>query len=447
MLRSWPILLFAAATLVTLAIFGGYFYISGGAGIFSDGIGYYAPLRSLAFDGDLEVADEYQYFAATTSMPSGEPRWPNPIPRYSKYTVGMALVLSPFFLLGHLAVLCLRAVGVSVAANGLSWPYELFYSTGSLLLGICGLYLAYRAARAWVGQFPAALAVVGVWFASSLAYYLAVVPSMSHAVSQFLVSAFLYLTLTQDWLGERRARVLMGLTLGLATLVRPQDALFGVVPLALILLGSRTQGRGAPRDLLSLGWLGFGVGLAALLQLSVYRIQFGDLAHVPYLYEGAASGMSASFVWTSPKVASVLFSGFHGLFTWHPILLLAVVGLLWSVRTRQESIALLLAFLLQVALVSSWYNWWQGAAFGGRMFSSCTFVFVMGLASLWSHARQTWARRAAVLLTLGFIAWNALLVLQYTSRMIPAEAAVSVGLIIRNQFRVVPFFLERFAPK
>ena len=51
----------------------------------------------------------------------------------------MAVVLSPFFFIGHIVALFLQKWGVSVAANGFSWPYEFFYSTGSVILGIAGI--------------------------------------------------------------------------------------------------------------------------------------------------------------------------------------------------------------------------------------------------------------------------------------------------------------------
>jgi len=434
----------AVSCAATLAVFGMYFYLAGGVGVYSDGIGYYAPLRSIVFDGNLDVSNEYQYFAVTASKFSEEVRWPFPIPQYSKYTIGMAIVLSPFFFIGHIVALLLQGFGVSIAANGLSWPYEFFYSIGSVVFGICGMYLSYRAARIKFGLFPAVVATVGVWFASSLTYYLAIVPSMSHAVSQFLVSAFLYLTVTRDWLKEKRTALLMGFLLGLATLVRPQELLFIVVPVCLMLLKWKNNSRVVLKDLPVLCWMGCAVVLVVVLQLLVYVIQYGDLARIPYLIEGATDQRNTSFDWTHPQIASVLFSGFHGLFAWHPIILLSVIGAFLSLRKHQQSVALLLAFFLQVYFIASWYNWWQGASFGGRMFSSCSFIFVMGLAALWSRTKTSSTRQIAILSTSGFIVWNILLAMQYISRMIPAEETVLMGQIIVNQFKVIPFFLAKF---
>jgi hypothetical protein len=56
-------------------------------------------------------------------------------------------------------------------------------------------------------------------------------------------------------------------------------------------------------------------------------------------------------------------------------------------------------------------------------------------------------RRLVVLLTSGFIGWNILLAMQYVSRMIPVEEAVSMGQIVANQLKVVPFFFAKFIGK
>ena len=122
--RNAAVIALGLAAAATLAIFFANFYLRG-FGVYGDGLGYFAPLRSICFDHNLVVTDEYQGFAATSSRFGGGNRWPHPIiPEYSKYTVGMALVLAPFYLLGHLAALFLNLLHVPGATpNGLTWPY------------------------------------------------------------------------------------------------------------------------------------------------------------------------------------------------------------------------------------------------------------------------------------------------------------------------------------
>ena len=138
--------IFLLSSVICLAVFLTHFSLVR-FGIYSDGLGYFAPLRSLIFDKDLIVTNEYEYFASTSSYFGGGIRWTDPIPVHSKYTIGMGLALSPFFILGHLCTLVLNFFGQDIPVNGLSWPYELFYCLGSFLFGITGFIICYKGAK------------------------------------------------------------------------------------------------------------------------------------------------------------------------------------------------------------------------------------------------------------------------------------------------------------
>jgi hypothetical protein len=417
-------------------------FIFVGFGVFGDGMGYYAPLRSLWFDGDLKVTNEYDFFANSVSKFGGTPRTTDPLPEYSKYTIGLGLILSPFYFLGHLTASGLNILGIDVETNGLSWSYEFFYCLGSVALGITGLIIAYRAARHYFSRFASLVAVVGVWFATPLTFYLTLETSMSHAVSQFLMSLFLFVCVVRPWLNDHRQQLLLGLILGLGTLVRPQDFLFIIVPIVFGLHGQL-------KPLLNKNYLKaivLIISIALLLQIPqvfVYLWQYGKVEYIPYLREGSDLGYQASFNWFNPQLSKVLFSGYRGLMTWHPLILLAVIGLvILTCKLPILGSSLLAGFVVQLYLISAWWSWWQGASFGSRMFSNCSFIFVFGLAALWDYFRIRQWQRAAIALTGFFMAWNVLLVMQYESGMIPAETAISLVELYRNQLSVIPYFLN-----
>ena len=453
--------IFAMAIAVTVTLFLVNFALVG-FGVFGDGMGYYAPLRSLLFDGDLKVFNEYEAFSQTVSRFGGGIRvdLQKPIPEYSKYTLGLGLILAPFFGLGHLFALILQGLGLKVATNGLSWPYELFYCLGSISFAILGFILIYLTLRQWFSGWAALLAVIGVWFASALTFYITIESSMSHAVSMGLISSLFYLCLTTDWLKRTKIQILIGLVLGLATLVRPQDILFAIVPL-LILAFERSQQlskmvqlktpsqkflawlKFERHELAALAWIGLGIILLIIPQILVYIWQFGGLANIPYFQEGTAEGQGGSFNGLQPEIWNVLFSGFHGLFSWHPLLFVAIIGIV-QLTFKKPALGwtLLVPFLLQVYLVASWWCWWQGSSFGGRMFASCSFIFAFGLASLWDQRVSDRQRAWAIAITGFFIGWNGLLILQYKTAMIPSEADVPMTQIILNQAKVIPFFID-----
>ena len=114
--------------------------------------------------------------------------------------------------------------------------------------------------------------------------------------------------------------------------------------------------------------------------------------------------------WHDAALSAVLFSDWHGLFTWTPIVLLSVIGIvpLWQ-RDRQVATAVI------VLLLAAWYtnaavaDWWAGEAFGSRRFVSCVPLFVLGLAALAARYRRT----VVVSVVAVAIALNCLLLFQY----------------------------------
>lgn len=455
--------LFWVGVALTLGVFLLKFAVTG-FGVFGDGLGYYTPLRSLGFDGNLRVDNEYRYYAETAVHFRGASRVPGPIPEFSKYTLGLGIVLLPFFLLGHGLALLLNQLGVPVEANGMTWPYELLYCLGSLSLGIGALVLAYRVACRYFRPTACAIAVGGIWFASPLTYYLCIEVSMSHAVSAFLIALAMWITLTKPWLTLPQWAISLGLTLGFAAWVRPQDILFFSVPVLVGWWGYEMPGQ-TPTPL-TFAWqrswqklknpqfltaIALVLGATLLMQIPqilIYLWQYQGLTKIPYLEEGQARGFGGSFHWFQPALWQVLFSGHRGLFIWHPITFLSVVGLgtAWRFFPR-ISTSFLLAFSLQVYFIAAWWCWWQGASVGGRMFSNCTMIFVWGLAYLWQLFPSRRGRSWAVGITLFLIFWNALIIMQYQSAMIPPEDPVTFTQLYQNQFKVLPFFLEHLLKK
>ena len=464
---------FLIAIAVTLGIFLLKFFVTG-FGVYGDGLGYYTPLRSLLFDGDLRVDNEYSYYAETAGQFNSSPRVFGPIPEYSKYTVGLGMVLLPFFVLGHLVALILHQFNSAIPINGMSWPYELFYCLGSVSLGITGLALSYRFARHYFSHISCLLAVGGIWFASPLSYYLFLEVSMSHAVSAFLIALFLYGIFTKPWLTNGHWQIILGLAIAFAAWVRPQDVLFFLAPILVSAIRFETQllsnqqpglttisaihwGKISQTIFINVTKRKFWQPLLVMLtvtvlmqipQLLIYLWQYGGIERIPYLEEGQATGHGGSFNWLQPSLWQVLFSGHRGLFIWHPITLLAMVGLVlgWRLLPRLKTI-LLVTFLAQVYFISAWWSWWQGASVGGRMFSNCTFLFVFGIASFWQKfSRQRW-QKWAVFVTAFFAFWNMLIVLQYQSGMIPPEAPVTLVELYQNQFKVIPFFVSHLLEK
>lgn len=156
-----------------------------------DGVGYYAYLRSMALDGDLELGDEYAVFAGrgerVAQLMANRPRTetgraPNIWP------IGAPILWLPFFLVGHLLALLLAWAGTGVAVDGYSSPYITLLSFGNASYGFLALALSYAVCRRFYNRPVALLATLAIWFATSLTEYMYVHTTLSHPASTFTIA-------------------------------------------------------------------------------------------------------------------------------------------------------------------------------------------------------------------------------------------------------------------
>lgn len=407
----------------------------------SDEAKYFVHLRSLWFDGDVDYYNEYDDLMRRDPAAFGwlsELRDP-PSPtgrRLNDAPIGSAVLWAPFYIAADAGVVVARALGAEVERDGYGRPYVWAVCLASLFWGSLGLLLLYRSARLFCSASASRWALIGLWLGGPLVFYLYITPPMAHANSMFAVSLFVWL-----WLrGRGRERTMgqwaaLGAAGGLMVLVRELNWLM-LLPLGvdegMRLLGE-LRDRGATVVPAKLpGWALFGAVLAVVVapQFLVYWLLHRTLGPTPFIVDKFSS---------YPEfVLQVLVSGFHGLFSWHPVTFLGVIGLAVLAR-RQPVVAagLALAFLAQVLVIGSYATWWGGAGFGARRFINNTPAFMLGLAAL-LDAVPAARRRLAWLGIIALVVWNFGLALQYATGIIPREDPVAMRTIARNQFTEVP---------
>ncbi len=108
------------------------------------------------------------------------------------FSVGPAILWSPFLMVAHGGVLLYDHLGGQIPADGFSKPYRVAMAVGTALYGFLALLISFVLARRYVAERWAFLATLGIWFASSLPVYMYFNPSWSHAHSAFMVALFLW---------------------------------------------------------------------------------------------------------------------------------------------------------------------------------------------------------------------------------------------------------------
>lgn len=148
--------------------------------------------------------------------------------------------------------------------------------------------------------------------------------------------------------------------------------------------------------------------------------------------------------WTNPVPGSVWFSSDHGLFTWTPILVLSLIGLVLFLRIdRALAFYFLMVFAVFSYVLACYVNWDGISSFGNRFFISLGPAFIIGLAVLFDRIARGWAteRKAfitAALVVILFATWNIGFIFQWGDHLIPVRGPISWRTMVYNQFHVVP---------
>jgi hypothetical protein len=376
-----------------------------GARLQSDGFYYFAYLRSIAFDRDVNFMNDYRmlglgdktYLFQPTRTGHAESAW----------TIGPAILWAPFFATGHLVATRLQATGAAVSTDGTSFPYRQAVCIGSLFYGLLGCWFAYRFTRSFFPAQLAAAAVALTMSGSFMIWYLVKEPSMTHATSMACVAGFTWM-----WAATRDRRSLtawavLGLLAGLMALVRWQNALFALLPaidaLQSLVGAGRAGDRRALRDAAagSAAFLGCAI-IGFLPQMLAWKSIYGSLI--------ARSPVGPEIRWTDPHLVDILWSARNGLFSTTPILYLAAIGLAAFALARpaigRPAIAVTLVMIYFNACIQ---DWWGSAGFGGRRFDGVIPIFCLGLAAFVDHAARVVRRHATAAITavLALVAvWN-----------------------------------------
>ena len=415
-----------------------------------DGVEYYAYVRTLIIDGNLSFENEWQASNPTFKMThlDAEGRvLPQEYTRTghvaNQASVGPSLLWAPFFAVVHGIVRVSNRLGAHIPADGFSRPYIVSMAVITSLYGFLGLLLSFFLVRTHFEERWSFLATLGIWFASSLPVYMYFNPFWSHAHSAFSVALFLWYWNRTRGRRTKTQWVVLGLLAGLMIDNYYLNGMVLLVPLVESLRcywrawKAAGRGIGEPEGLLLSNILFLcAIGVALLPTFVTRQVLYGSPFETGY-------GLSA-WNWTHPALWQVLFSSNHGLLSWTPILIPALLGLFFLRKYDPEMAACFgLAFLGYYALVAAYPAWHGISAFGGRAFISLTPIFIVGLAATLTEIAQAIRGRrrvyAAACAGMAFIIlWNLGFIFQWGMHLVPPRGPISWREMAYNQIAVVP---------
>ncbi len=417
--------------------------------VHGDGVGYYAYLRAPLIQHNLRFEEDWRHANLGFTESRLDSTDQLNADQYTStgyvnnlFTVGPAILWSPFFLLAHVTVHIADWFGANIPADGFSLPYRALVAFGTAFYGFCGLLFSYFLARKYVDSSWAFLATVGTWLGSSLPVYMYFNPFWSHALSAFAVALFLWY-----WDHTRPGRTLtqwlvLGAISGLAVDVYFVNGVFLLIPCVESLrnyaANLRSKDGAAILRLLTSNVAFLAVfGFTMLPTLITRKIVFGGMLRF-------GSYTALPWDWRAPYWLSVLFSSEHGLLTWTPLLGLALLGLFLPSATAKAFKTYLILAVVAFCYVIFSYPYWHGmSSFGNRFLISLTPVYVSGLAFLLERVGRLFRSFQLAYLSQGlalalFAIWNLAFIFQWGTHMVPARGRISWSAMVRNQFVNVP---------
>lgn len=391
-------------------------------GITSDGCIYFAHLRSLIFDRDFDIAAELEVLRL-------RPR------NHYTVTMGAAVVWAPVYLLIWAADGIGQAAGFWIAPArvlpGLTGAYAQSALITSYVVAAAGLMALHVHLRRQFDRGTLLCASLLAFGATPVAWYAIYEPAMTHAASFGVTAAFLVASAIWIPAGLSIVRgLILGVLFAAIVVIRPQDGLFGVFPLVLAFDAVGWNLARAWQPVRATLLIALGAAPILILQLA-FLAALMAAQPIKLVGEGGYLRLSDSH-WMD-----VLFSSWHGFFSWTPIAYIAFVGtFFYFKRNRPWSIAALVVFASMCWISGSARDWSGSWAFGGRRFASMVAALLPGLAVVTSGIR----RKPLLLLvpvTIGVIAWNAALMSQVHHGLLPRDEPISFTTMMRQQADVL----------
>ncbi len=373
--------------ILTISYFSFGTYINKPYKIESDGKYYYQYLVSAFFDHDFDFTNNYRaekYEWMMTEIDHYDfrdqisPKTGKPV---NVFTLGPAVLWSPFFLIARIAGTVLNAFHCSVDLN--PWSKYVQYTTmySAVVYTIIGLYLLYKLLTQYFSDSVSKIVLWIILMATPLYYYAVFEVSMSHVYDFFTFSLMLFLLSRCSADSNIRFFTVLGFVSALHVLIRTQNILTVAIFSCLLIVQLLRDPQRSHMLWMKLGayFVTLVIGLLPIPLLNSYL--FGAPFVIP---QG-----NDFFKWSQPQVFPLLFSQRNGLFSHHPVLFLGLIGFLWLLAASRANTrrlfffgSLLFVFFVQVYVNSAAEDWWAGHSFGQRrlLFSLPLFAFGMGYA-------------------------------------------------------------------
>lgn len=331
---------------------------------------------------------------------------------YTRYTAGWAILHLPFYLVAE----AWAALG-GYERNGFSYPYMFMMLLGCYFYVILGLYVAQRVFRIFFGKGLAGLLLLILVFGTNYLFFARNQLGVSHLYEFMLIGVFICLLHSYFKKNTHIKALALGLCFGLMVLIRPPDAVFGLMFL-LWEAATLREFMARLRFWLSEKWLHtLLIGLSAFFVLSIQLVYWHKVSG-EWFINSYKNNPGEGLDLLTPYIVPFLFSFKKGWFLYTPMSALAFAGLFISLRRERNAPAIFFSCLLFLYVISCWTTWWYAGSFSSRAAIDMYIPLFTGLGFLILRVGKSLVRFVVYPLIAVFFVLNLFQTLQAERRII-----------------------------
>lgn len=326
------------------------------------------------------------------------------------YTLGMAVFYAPFFFIGHL-----WASFSDYPADGFSFPYQFCIANGMMLYILPGIFITRKILKLYFNDIVTSVTLILMLLGTSYFHQTIADEVGPHALMFTCFSILLWLTIKWHKNPTIKTGLTLGFVAGLTIIGRGSGVVIGLLPLLWGVYNKETLL--AKVDFVKKNIKSILVGAIGLLIIPLIQIIYWKLVTGKFIFNNYK--VTPGFDYFEPHIIKVFFSYRKGWFLYTPMIAFVFIGLgmLWK-KNKDIALPIILFFILNVYLISSWGTWWQGNSFACRYFveSYAILVLPLGYFVQWVLAKK-WRIFALSPIAAFFLFINLFMTWQYNNWM------------------------------
>lgn len=328
-----------------------------------DVLGYYLPLpATFIYDDPLlknidwvqKINDEKQ-LAGTLYMISSND---NGEPMYF-FLFGMALLYSPFFLFGHISAYIL-----GFPPDGFSIPYQYALVIGATIYTIVGLIYFRKILLNYFSEKISTIIILTTVFSTNYIHHLSLKDLETVNVLFMLITIVIWYTIQWHKNPKLKYLIAIGSSITAMAIVKPSEVIVLSIPLLWNVSSANSLREKISLIIKNKKQFFIVIGICIIIaspQIIYWLIKTGKILYDTYKNPGVGLDLF------SPHIIESLFSYRKGWLLYTPVMIFYLWGLFFTYKKNKIIFfSIIVYFLTTFYIITSWTEWWYGAAFSNR---------------------------------------------------------------------------------